>query len=420
MGRSVSTSARRIRSGAFVAVTAGVLAAVGAIVPVSASAPPASSAPPGDPAATVPMPGEPTPSEPTSSVAAAASGDWEQVVPGGDCQCADGAEFSFFARHADPTKVVLFFEGGGACWDGTNCAFTETDDTTYDWDIGPDDNPSDQSGIFDLDNPENPFADWSMIFVPYCTGDVHIGNTTTEYSPDLTVQHKGRVNGDAAVSYLTDNFPDAAQVVVAGASAGSIATPLYGGLVADELPHAQVTVFGDGSGGYPDVPGVNALIGNAWGTMNAVPDWPEAEGATPETWSIPGLWIVAGTHAPNVVMSRFDYAFDETQVGFAALAGAPADELVRFMDENEANIEAAGVNQFSFTAPGDSHTLIQTDEFYSMEVGGVRLVDWLAGVVAGEEVDDVHCTECEPPPSSEPMPTDSAGSVAETSPETTG
>ena len=62
--------------------------------------------------------------------------------------------------------------------------------------------------------------------------------------------------------------------------------------------------------------------------------------------------------------------------------------------DNEATIEAAGVNQFSFTAPGDDHTLIQSDDFYTMEVEGVALVDWLSRIVAGEEVDDVHCTDC--------------------------
>jgi hypothetical protein len=372
---------------------------VGAVTGVVGAATAIASAPPSEP---------PRGTAVASAASAAASspaaeGEWEQIVPGGDCQCADGAEFSFFARRADPTKVVLFFEGGGACWDATTCAFTTGEDTTYDWNIGPDDSPAQQGGIFDLGNDENPFAGWSMVYVPYCTGDVHIGDNTVEYSPELTVQHKGRANGDAAVSYLVDNFPDATEVVVAGASAGSIATPLYGGLVGDELPDAHLTVFGDGSGGYPSVPAVNALIGNAWGTMNALPDWPEAEGATVETWSIPGLWVVAGTHNPAIVMSRFDYAFDAVQRSFAALAGVAAEDLVTFMDDNEATIEAAGVNQFSYTAPGEDHTLIQADDFYSMAVDGTRLVGWLAAVVAGEEVDDVRCTDCGAPT---PPPTD--------------
>src|SRR5262245_57425435 len=53
-----------------------------------------------------------------------AASTWERIVPGGDCQCADGSEFSFFERRADPTKVVFFLDGGGACFDAETCAFT--------------------------------------------------------------------------------------------------------------------------------------------------------------------------------------------------------------------------------------------------------------------------------------------------------
>ena len=56
----------------------------------------------------------------------AADTDWEKVVPGGDCACADGSEFNFWVREADPAKVVLFLEGGGACFDPTTCAFAKT------------------------------------------------------------------------------------------------------------------------------------------------------------------------------------------------------------------------------------------------------------------------------------------------------
>ena len=38
---------------------------------------------------------------------------WERVAPGGDCHCADGSEFAFWERRADPTKVVFYLDGGG-------------------------------------------------------------------------------------------------------------------------------------------------------------------------------------------------------------------------------------------------------------------------------------------------------------------
>ena len=61
---------------------------------------------------------------------------WEKIVPGGDCECADGSEFAFWERRADPTKVVLYLEGGGACWTAEMCAFTGNGESTfYNWNI---------------------------------------------------------------------------------------------------------------------------------------------------------------------------------------------------------------------------------------------------------------------------------------------
>ena len=73
------------------------------------------------------------------------------------------------------------------------------------------DDPTGGGGILDFDDARNPLADYSWIYVPYCTGDVHIGDATTAYAPELTVQHKGAVNAAAALDYLATTFPDAQQ-----------------------------------------------------------------------------------------------------------------------------------------------------------------------------------------------------------------
>jgi hypothetical protein len=319
---------------------------------------------------------------------------WEQIVPGGDCACADGSEFNFWVRQGDPAKVVLFLEGGGACFDPTTCAFTDEPSTTYGWHITPGDAPALQRGIFDLTRTENPFADYTYIYVPGCTGDGHLGNVTREYSPELTVEHVGAVNGLAALSYLAETYGSAEQVVVVGESGGAIASPIYGGLVSDLVADAQVAVFADGSGAYPDDPDLNAGIGGLWGWFATMPDWEVNEGLTAQDWGIPRFWVQAGLHDPDIVMSRFDYAYDGTQTAFIEIAGADTADLAASIDANEAAIEAAGVNQHSYTAPGSEHTLVRGDDFYEMEVNGVTLVDWVSDVISGEDVEDVHCDDC--------------------------
>jgi hypothetical protein len=336
---------------------------------------------------------------PASSGAAgdqAGNAGWEKIVPGGDCACADGSEFAFWERRADPAKVVFYLDGGGICFDATTCAFTGTngENDYYNWSIEGE-NPALASGMFDFDRADNPFADYSFIYVASCTGDADLGDVTREYSPELTVEHNGFVNGTTALGYLAEHYADAAQVVVAGRSSGSVAAPVYGGLVADLVPDAQVTVFGAESGAFPDDPDFNAeVIGELWGAYK-MPDWEVNEGLTARDWGVPRFWVQAGLHDPDIVMARFDYAFDPNQArAVEGLTGVAPSNLVALIDANEAAIEAAGVIQHSYTAPGEEHLILEVDRFYEIEVNGVRLVDWVEALLAGEPVDDVHCDEC--------------------------
>ncbi len=178
-----------------------------------------------EPAATEPAVAEQTATEPPVTDAmvdepTGLAGEWDVFDPASDCVCADGSEFVLWERPADPKKVVLYFEGGGACFTEESCDF---ENGTYTSSIDITEPPTD-SGLFDATNPENPLADHSIVYVPYCTGDVFLGDETTTYG-DLEVRHNGFVNASAGFDLLLANYPDAEQVVVTGASAGSVPTP---------------------------------------------------------------------------------------------------------------------------------------------------------------------------------------------------
>ena len=226
---------------------------------------------------------------------------------------------------------------------------------------------------------------------------MHLGDATREYSPELTVEHNGFVNGTAALNYLAEHYPDATQVVVVGKSGGSIAAPIYGGLAADLLPNTHVTVFGANSGSFPDDPDLNAEFGELWGAYDTMPDWEVNEGLTARDWGPRRFWIQAGLHNPELVLARFDFAYDREVAEEAEAMGLDPSQLLAVIDANEAAIEAAGVVQHSYTAPGDGHTILEDHHFYETEVNGVRLVDWVDALITGEPLDDVHCDQCETP-----------------------
>jgi len=329
------------------------------------------------------------------------SAAWQKVVPGGDCECADGSRFAFWDRKADPTKVVLYLDGGGVCFDAASCAMQNTPGSGEregpDYDPNIDGEYPDGGGMFDFDHADNPFRGYSFIYVPLCTADAHLGNITRKYSPELTVEHKGFVNGTAALSFLAEHYPDAAQVVVVGKSAGSTAAPIYGGLVADFLPDARITVFGAQSGAFPDDPNLNARIGELWGAFGTMPNWEVNKGLTARDWGNRRFWIQAGLHHPDIVMAHFDYAFDPHAVQtleYLAVPGVDPSNTLALIDANEAAIEAAGVVLHSYTAPGEGHGILEFEMFYDMEVNGVRLVDWIKSLIDGKPLEDVHCDKC--------------------------
>lgn len=339
---------------------------------------------------TLPVPTTVADPPPVTTSPSPAAG-WEQVTASGECMCADGSPYSYWIHRADPDRVVFFLQGGGACFDVNSCAF---DSGIYKPTAGVSDDPTNLSGIFDFADTRNPLADYSFVFAPYCTGDVHVGTSTHVYGPELTIEHKGSINATTALSALATQFPDTAQLVVTGESAGSIPSPLYAGLAHDLLPNAEITVLADGSGAYPDLVALNVGIGALWGTEAAIPPWPENAGLTAAQWSIPGLFVQANKHDPEIIFGRHDFAFDGVQQSFLGAVGFPTTDLVTLIDNNETQIEQGGVDLRSYIAPGNSHTVLSRPEFYTETVEGVPLVDWVTDLVRRRPDSDVHCKEC--------------------------
>jgi hypothetical protein len=329
--------------------------------------------------------------------AGASESEWEKIVPGGDCVCADGSEFAFWERPADPSKVVFYLDGGGACVDATTCALAGLNGESdfYNWSLVSEDPAFPGGGIFDFAHADNPFADHSFIYVASCTGDVDLGDVTRDYSPDLTVEHNGFVNGTAALAHVAEHYPDATEVVVVGNTGGSVAAPIYAGLAADLLPDAEVTVLGAGSGHWPDDSSLSAeILGELWGAYDNMPDWDVNDGLTAGDWGPPRFWIQAGLDDPDIVMGRFDFAFDPNAARQLAAFGV-SESTLELIDANEAAIEAAGVDQHSYIAPGEGHRILELDEFYDLEVDDVMLVDWVDALITGDPLDDVRCDDCE-------------------------
>jgi hypothetical protein len=320
------------------------------------------------------------------------SGDgWTKVLAPASCRCSDGTPFHYWVRPGDPEKVLFFLAGGGACFSATTCA---TDGATYTVNLEGDDGPGDD-GIFDLGNEANPLADHSMVVVPYCTGDLHLGTELHDYGDGVEVHHNGFTNASTALAASAALFPNATDVVVAGSSAGSAGAPAFGGGAHDVWPEADIAVIADASAAYPGTPEITLAIGGLWGIAGSIPLWPETADLPPEAWSLPGLFVNSSLRHPEIRFATYNNAFDRVQAQFSSLIGQDADNLVDLIDANNEWISDQGVDVRHWVAPGTDHTVLGDEQLYTQEVDGMALIDWLAGFLAGEDGPDVHCTDCE-------------------------
>ncbi len=148
-------------------------------------------------------------------------------IPFDDTACGDGSPTGLAVNRGSGPDLLVFFDGGGACWDYASCAAGTAVDAAYgpaSWDLELRDYVP--SSLTDRAHLPAALSGATIVFVPYCTGDVHGGSRVASYGsflpgvPDLTWQHMGHANLLAFLERLAPTFPSPRKLVVAGSSAG--------------------------------------------------------------------------------------------------------------------------------------------------------------------------------------------------------
>jgi hypothetical protein len=331
---------------------------------------------------------------------------WNEMKPGGDTICSRGSEYAYWVRPGKVNKVIVDFIGGGACWNETTCGFADQifeDSVESVRDAVEQDEPH---GIYDHEKAENPFKDWYHVVVPYCTGDVHWGDSVTTYGAgtanEVTINHKGAVNSRAVLSWVYENFSDPEQILVTGCSAGSYGAALWSADVMYTYPEAQVFQFGDSGAGIITQEFFKESF-PSWNALAAFPkDIPELDPAKVDvaTLALPDLYAGISNHYPKQSMSQYNTFKDENQTFyFTVMGGSSAEEWSSLMVQSIDEIESRAPTFDAFIAPGEQHCIVLFDNFYTVQAGGVKLVDWLGERVAGKPVGSARCegAECDGP-----------------------
>ncbi|MDH3686222.1 MAG: pectinacetylesterase family protein [Myxococcales bacterium] len=324
--------------------------------------------------------------------------------------CADGAEWSFWVKRGSVNKVVMYYQGGGACWNYGTC-----NAPTYKTGTGPGDNPDNfSSGFADLDNPENPFRDWHFVFVPYCTGDIHWGDNEVTYrfnDENLRIRHRGSHNALVAEKWARDHFVDPEVVFMTGSSAGAygaIASSAH--LMEFAYQSSEFVVLGDAGNGVVTQDFITEDLEN-WNLLSSVPDWIPALDVPIEELSLADLYIELGLYYPENRFGTYTSAYDGGsggQTGFYNIMlneGNPVAGAVWWNASCAWNVEMQALNAIAvdrapnyrfYVGPGSSHTMWGRPRVYEeVEVGQPRIVDWVTAMVDGTAGwVNTECVDC--------------------------
>jgi Pectinacetylesterase len=358
-----------------------------------------------------------------TNAALADDGDWKSIRPSSpvfgldgrghsaSCSAYPGTDpsYRFWARKGKSRNLVVYFEGGGACWNDLTCTFPGDGSGSgtgfYTPALPPGASPAQLNGIFNLQRDDNPVKDWDMVYVPYCTGDLHSGSAVQRYfnagAPGLPVQfnirHKGFDNTMVVLDWVRRNFEAPRKVLVAGSSAGGYGATINFPWLRKLYPRAHVSVLADASQGIttPDFDTGGPRVGRgSWNTQ--LPPWATAIGLDPADIPGPQLMHAAAQAHPEVRVAQFTTVLDEVQIGFYGVmrgcfslegpgCGAVPQDWYLQMATGVLTDRAMLPNYRHYVAAGSYHTILTGPEFFSERSTGLRFRAWLDAMLGGAD-----------------------------------
>ncbi len=282
--------------------------------------------------------------------------------------CMKGGDFKVFARNTGSDNLVIYLQGGGACWSDL-CAAT----TTTAGGIQP-------LGWTDGNTEVNPVGSWNVVFVSYCDGSVFSGDSdvadTKNGGADGFRHHHGLANLSAGLDVALMNFPAPRKILLSGSSAGGYGTLI--GTVATRLayPHTPLYVINDAGLGLtnPDDPEKFNHARAEWKIDQFIPN--SCPGCTTGQFTSLISWALA--HDPTLKVGGTS-SYEDVVIGNGFL-GMEGPAFKQLLLEQTAIVHDAYPKRFErYFIAGSQHTLVLS--FYADGVNGVSMPEWTRRLV---------------------------------------
>jgi hypothetical protein len=173
--------------------------------------------------------------------------------------------------HSDSSELLIYLEGGGACFNAFTCATVAHQGGFGESDMTDTANAYGDAGVFNRADPDNPFRDWNYVFVPYCSGDVHAGSADEGFGGRTQL---GYQNIGHYLDRLSPTFPNATRVVLTGSSAGGFGAAFNYDRVATAFGGRPTFLLDDSGPPMSDTyltPCLQTQVRDAWNLAAALP-----------------------------------------------------------------------------------------------------------------------------------------------------
>lgn len=314
--------------------------------------------------------------------------------------CMNGSPYSYFVKRGSVNNLLIYYQGGGACWDNITCSIP-----TCDTNVAPtgSDNPNSwHSGFADGANALNPFKDWNIVFVSYCSCDIHFGDAARNYQglmPTLHVEHRGYQNARVVEKWAREHFVNPERVFVTGSSAGAYGAWFNAPLHQAVWPASHFDVLGDAGNGVITTSFLNNQIGN-WNFEANIPT--AIPGLTQSLTSGIGITDYSETVAnffPDTRWAQYSTAFDGGdggQTSFYHIMLNPTDPYgwqdwwesscafhTQMRQQAVDTAAAVPLNYRYYIGSGSRHTMWGSNNVYTSTTGGVpAIVNWINAMLA--------------------------------------
>ncbi len=317
-------------------------------------------------------------------------------------ECIKGTPYHFFAKRGSVNKLVVYYQGGGACWDSLTCGVPVCADSAD----PVDDNPSGaSSGFADMNNPANPFRDWNVVFVTYCSCDVHFGDAAQDYPPlsgtdPNHIEHRGYHNSRVVEKWAREHFVNPEQIFVTGSSAGAYGAWFNAPLHHEVWPASRFQVLADAGNGVITADFLQNEFTN-WDFRKNIPNTiPGVVESIDDGTGIVGFTKAVTSFFPQTRWAHYTAAFDGGQGGqtgfynvmlndnnpLAAVTWWEGSCAFNAQMRAQALETAAAVpsNYRFYIGTGSRHTMWGANKVYTDTTGGVpTLVDWVSAMLDG-------------------------------------